>query len=287
MDTVDHPEPFLTIRYEDLSGPAPATAWCAGYENGEWRDRQLAEHLIEWLPEFALRYSEWNGIRHHNAVRMFAKAAQSIYLSTKYKSRGEFGEVLLHAMIRQRFKTIPAISKYYYKDSNNDTVKGFDAVHVVENEGELELWLGEAKFYEKLTDAIAAITAELEEHTQRDYLRNEFAAITNKIDDSSPFAEKLKKLIDKNTSLDEIFARTCIPLLITYDSDAVGKNKAVCATYDAEFKAEVEKNYRALLGKIPGLPAELRLQVLLFPLKSKQNLIKVMDEVLKTWQERA
>lgn len=287
MDSIDHPEPFLTIRYEDLTEPSPATAWCAGYEDGEWRDRQLAEHLIEWLPEFALRYSEWNGIRHHNAVRMFAKAAQSIYQSAKYKSRGEFGEVLLHAMIRQRFKTIPAISKYYYKDASNDTVKGFDAVHVVVNGDELELWLGEAKFYEKLSDAITAITEELKEHTQRDYLRNEFAAITNKIDDSSPFAGKLKKLIDKNTSLDEIFARTCIPLLITYDSDAVSKSQVVCAAYDADFKAEVIKSYKSLLSKLPTLPAELRLQVLLFPLKSKKNLIKVMDEVLKTWQERA
>ena len=34
-----------------------------------------------------------------------------------------------------------AISKVFFKDSPNDTVKGFDAVHVVESLDGLELWL--------------------------------------------------------------------------------------------------------------------------------------------------
>ena len=287
MSDVAHPTAFLTVRYEDMGIEHPLTGWCAGFEGGEWRQKQLAEHLIEWLPEFALKYSEWDGMRHNNAVKLFGKAAHSIYSSEKYKARGEFGEVLLHAMIRQRFNTIPAISKYFYKDSSNDTVKGFDAVHVVVNESELELWLGEVKFYERLSDAITQITNELEAHTRRDYLRDEFAAITNKIDDSSPFAASLKGLLDPNTSLDTIFSRTCIPLLVTYDSNAVSAHGRVCQQFQTDFEAEILASYEALVSKLPNLPDELRIQVLFFPLKSKKQLVETMDKVLKTWQERA
>ena len=287
MAFIEHPEPFLTVRYEDIKLEHALTGWCAGYEMGEWRDRQLAEHLVEWLPEFALKYSEWDGMRHHNAIKLFAKAAKSIYLSDKYRARGEFGEVLLHVMIRQHFKTIPAISKYFYKDASNDTVKGFDAVHVVVNEEELELWLGEVKFYADINDAIAQITKELKDHTNRDYLRSEFAAITNKIDEKSPFAESLSKLIDKNKSLDEIFARTCIPLLVTYDSDAVKGHTKISAEFGDKFRDEVLVGYQKLIEKLPNLPKELRVQVLMFPLKDKAKLVATMDEVLKAWQEHA
>ena len=285
MNQIEHPEPFLTIRCEDMLLSPTLTGWCAGYENGAWRRRQLSEHLIEWLPEFALRYSEWQGLKHHNAVRMFAKAAKSIYTSKKFKARGEFGEILLHAMIRQKFNTIPAISKYFYKDANNDTVKGFDAVHVVTDGDDLELWLGEVKFYESLSDAIGEIVGELQAHIAADYLRSEFAAITNKIDESSPFSSKLKKLLDKNTSLDEVFARTCIPLLVTYDSKVLASHTQVSQQFDSAFRAEVLDSYKKLSAKLPGLPKELRVHVLLFPLESKKALIKEMDEVLKSWQQ--
>jgi len=64
-------------------------------------------------------------------------------MSDKYKKRGEIGELLLHVICREVFKTYPAITKYFYKDSANNTVKGFDAVHVVVGGDGLELWLGE------------------------------------------------------------------------------------------------------------------------------------------------
>jgi hypothetical protein len=59
----------------------------------------------------------------------------------KYQKRGEIGELLLHVICREVFKTYPAITKYFYKDSSNNTVKGFDAVHVVVTKTGLELWL--------------------------------------------------------------------------------------------------------------------------------------------------
>jgi Cap4 SAVED domain len=276
------PAPFLEIRTERLDLAPELFGWCAGYELSEWRSKQLASHLLEWLPEFALTYSEWTEIRAHNAVSQLAKAALSIYKSDKFQSRGEFGEILLHAMIRHRFKSIPLISKYFYKDSSNDTVKGFDAVHVVPVSGGWELWLGEVKFYEDINKAISDVIDELKLHTDRDYLRGEFAAITNKIDDAVPEAASVRALLNKNTSLDKIFKSVCIPVLLTYDSKVIKNHQEVSQNFIEEFEKEVCHYQESLVKK--GLPDKVTIRLFLFPLKAKKVLVENMNEALKKCQ---
>ncbi len=85
---------------------------------------------MEWLPEFALDHTEQQNINAGSAARALRNAAQRVYQTDKFKKRGEFGERLLHIAVRQVFGSIPAISKIYYKDSVNATVKGFDRVHI-------------------------------------------------------------------------------------------------------------------------------------------------------------
>src|SRR5438552_9569908 len=109
---------------------------------------------MKGLPEFCLTHSELTALNHETAVELLRQAAQRVYTTHRFENRGEFGELMLHVVLRQVFGTLPAISKIYYKDAANDTVKGFDAVHVVASSDAFELWLGEAKFYD---DALAAI----------------------------------------------------------------------------------------------------------------------------------
>ena len=71
----------------------------------------MADHLFEWLPEFALTFSERQRFADVTAVRLIKRAAQVVYATDKYQRRGEFGELLLHAVVRQVFGSKPAISK--------------------------------------------------------------------------------------------------------------------------------------------------------------------------------
>src|SRR5690606_2224805 len=141
------------------------TGASAGYEAGQWRHEQMADYLFDWLLEFALKYSELEDLNSSSARRLLQKAARTVFNTPKYQKRAEFGELLLHALVRAAVNSQPAISKIYYKTSANETVKGFDAVHVGENGDELELWLGEVKFYKDLSAAIREVTKELEAHT--------------------------------------------------------------------------------------------------------------------------
>jgi hypothetical protein len=276
------PDPFLDIRVHDLGIEPGISGLCAGYENGTWREEQLIDHTFEWLPEFALSPTEIEKMGAHNALAFIRRAAEIIYTTDKYRKRGEFGELFLHIAIRQIFGSIPAISKIYYKDAGNDTVKGFDAVHVVEVDDELELWIGEAKFYKDITSAIRDVVTEIELHTTTNYLRGEFTLLTNKIDDDWSHAEELKKLIHKNTSLDEIFKRACIPVLLTYNSEAITSHTEVTSHYEDEFRQEISKYYEKFQSK--ELPTSIRIHLMLLPLENKESLVTGLNEKLKQWQ---
>ena len=284
---MNSPKPFLTVRVHDTAIVPTLCGLCAGYERGEWRDKQFVDHLVEWLPEFALTASELKTIDGGNAVELLRRAAQVVYQSAKFENRGEFGELLLHAAVRQVHKSIPAISKIYYKTAANETVKGFDAVHVIEAAGDLELWLGEAKFYKNAASAIRDVVDELQRHLETDYLRNEFLLISGKIDDASPHAPALRRLVEPNTSLDEVFKRACIPVLLTYDSDCVGTHTTCDVIYGTAFEAELRKHYDAFVCKLADkpVPEEVRVHLFFVPLKSKAELITKLDAKLKTWQQ--
>lgn len=276
------PDPFLSIRVHRLDLAPGYSGLCAGYERGRWRDQQLADHVLEWLPEFALSSTECAKMSHANAVFFIRRAARIVYESEKFKNRGEFGELFLHIAVRQAFNSLPAISKIYYKSATNETVKGFDAVHVVGPPEDLELWIGEAKFYDDIDRAIRDVTEEIKKHTETDYLRSEFILIANKIEDDWPHATALKKLLDPKTSLDEVFKRACIPVLLTYDSPVIANHTRCDEKYASSFAEEVGRHYGSFANK--KYPSELRIHLFLMPLKSKAELVTVLDEKMKTWQ---
>lgn len=259
---------------------------CAGFENGQWRGQRLTDNLFNCIPDFCLSYSEVHEVDSSAWMDKLRKASAMIYNSPKFKSRGEFGELLLHYILKDLYKTIPAISKMYFKDSPNDTVKGFDAVHViVNNEGNLDLWLGEVKFYNNASKAIDDVIPEIKEHFAHDYLRTEFIAITNKLDKKSPFYEKLSQLISPDTSLDEIFERICVPVLVTFNSKVIDRHTKFTDEYKEEMKVEMEKYFKQFSTLFGKLGIDIEIHLFLLPLKTKETFIKMLNDKLQLWQQ--
>jgi hypothetical protein len=274
----------LTVRVHDFTGALPLHGICVGYERGRWRADALAAQLFDAVPEFALTHDELKQLSSANMIDLIRRAAQVVYTSNKAKNRGEIGELLLHILLKQVKNTIPAISKIYFKDAANDTVKGFDAVHVVADANGLELWLGEAKFYRNIGAAIRDVAAELAKHTQTKYLRAEFAAIINKLSPGWPPEERnrLSKLLDPKTSLDVVFDHACIPVLLTYESPTVAGHTKATPAYEQEFTAEVRRHHQAFVNA--KLPKDLRIELFLMPLHLKAELVRAFDGRLKAAQ---
>ncbi|NDV56698.1 DUF1837 domain-containing protein [Bacteroides sp. 519] len=274
--------PFFNIIVHKEDQLPDLHGMCVGFENRIWRKDQLVNYLFEYLPEFALTHTEFHNLTGENAVAKIRQVVASIYQSKKFENRGEFGELLLHAIIRETHNTIPAISKIYYKDGPNETVKGFDAVHIVDLDDSLELWLGEVKFYNDISNAISHVVTELQQHAETRYVRNEFVAITNKIDNSWPHAQRLKTLLNPNTSLDDVFSNTCIPVLLTYDSSVLAKHDQKSAEYTAEISEEFTKFHKRFCDRLGDFP--LTVHLFLLPLNTKEELMKSLETKLKTWQ---
>lgn len=282
-----YPEPppsFLKVLVHDLTNDPSICTLCAGYETGKWRGKAFADHTMEWLPEFCLSAEELEDFRPGTAVALLRKAARLVYQTDKYQLRGEFGEIFLHIALRQVHKSIPAISKIYWKDSVNNTVKGYDAVHVVEAAGRLELWLGEVKFYNDADRAISDVIKELALHTASEYLRNEFMLITNKLEKNASHYAALSKLLDPNTSLDEVFDAVCIPILMTYDSDALKLNTKGTKDYVQAIEAETKQIRARFFSKLPTSPFPVKLHLFVIPLNTKSDLISYLDTSLKGFQ---
>ncbi|MFD0072446.1 DUF1837 domain-containing protein [Streptomyces sp. NPDC058740] len=280
---------------EDAAIDPPLSGICVGFEAGAWRSTQLAKRLFDDIVDFALSFSEREEFNSDTGMLMIGRAVRKIYTSPKYEKRGEFGELLLHVALREIFRTQTAISKIYFKDGSNETVKGFDAVHIAESGTGLELWLGEVKFYTRLSDAIRDVVKELHDHVAADYLRAEFLAIEGKIDRSWKYAPQLRSMIHEDVSLDEIFENITIPVLLTYDSKAVADRVEMMGAnpdaplsdtreaYRESFEREVRKGWDSFIAA--GLPSKVRIRLLLVPLHLKKELVKALDERLRKWQE--
>ena len=276
------PTSLLTVIVDEQTFAPPMRGLCAGYERGRWRCEQFAEYLMEWLLDFVFPDDELDRINSSSARAAMRRAAQQLYQTDKYLRRGEFGELLLHALLRQQFHSVPAIRKIYFKDSPNDTVKGFDAVHVVAHDESLELWLGEVKFYADLGDAIRAVTTELSEHSATDYLRTEFAVILNRLGPGFPHADRLRSLLSPTTSLDTVFTALRIPVLLTYDSDTTARHASMSQDYMHDLEEELRAAHRQFAGG--QLPVDVALYLILIPLATKEALIRALHSKLEGLQ---
>jgi len=275
------PPPFFELVIHDAGSRPGITGASAGYELGKFRNDELANYLFDWLPEFALKYSELEEFNSGTGMRLVKQAAKTVYTTDKYQKRGEFGELLLHVLLREVFNSEPAISKIYYKSATNETVKGFDAVHIVEAGNDLELWLGEVKFYKDVKAAIADVTSEIRGHTEQNYLRNEFILIGTKLDPRWKHAAKVRELIGGRKSLDAVFARLCLPVLLTYESDCVASHTTVCDAFKNQLKEEMAEIVKRFAAE--PLP-DIRIHLFLVPLHDKQTLVGMLHQKLEGMQ---
>lgn len=274
--------PFFTILCHDLPLTPRLTGACIGYQSTEWRAQQFARHLFRFLPEFCLTHSERKSIDDTNCMEHIANAAKLVYDTDKYQKRGEFGELMLHALLRETRQTEPAISKIFFKDASNNTVKGFDAVHVIDTPNGLELWLGEVKFYKDINTAIRDVIKELSAHFQDNYLRQEFGLIANKLDANWTGSEKLRRLLHENTSLDEVVSAIVVPVLLTYESPTTQAHTSTTPTYKAAIEAELQKHHTQFAAK--NQTTHVRIELFLMPMKSKKVLVSELHSRLKLMQ---
>lgn len=271
-DSNKNPDKFLNVIHRTDEGAVVGLTACAGFELGEWRVRKLAEHLINWLPHFALRPSEMQSIGSQNHFKLLKEAAYRVFKTEVGKGRGEIGELLLHIIGITEYRAQAFVSRLFYKMRTNDQVTGFDSALVTYDEktNEVELWLGEAKFYQDTKGAINAALSSLKTHLDAGFLEETKILIGPKIETNSPGYEKLQWLFDDGNILDEIIERIVVPVLVCSESEAV-KNFDGCNDTYNDVVIEEYSYLSERFGK-SDLAEKVRIVVMYVPIASKEVL---------------
>ncbi len=259
--------------------PFNHNSYCAGFELSAWRCDALADHLIEWILDYALKEDEL-GVNHTNSYVKMKQAAVRVYTSENYKRRGEVGEILLHAICRDFFETIPIAPRVFYLTSSNDVVKSFDMAHVrYIGEGKFELWLGEAKFYETGSEAVAAAIESVETHIEQGFLKNEKLIMGPQISKDIEHHAEIRALFASETSIDDLISAAVFPICIACESPAAAKHQKLNEAYVEALRPEL----KALADKLEqsGLRQKIRILLIYVPLGSKAALADAFDRKLK------
>jgi len=263
--------------------PPESEAYCAGFELSVWRCEDLADNLIEWIVDYALKSDELRTLNHTNPYTRLRQAAARVYTSEKYSRRGEVGEIAAHAICRKYFGTIPIAPRVNYLSASNDPVKAFDLVHVrYKNDDEIELWLGEAKFYTARKGAIKEAISSISSHIDQGFLKNEKLLLGPQVSNDIPHSEKIKALLSSEESLDTLFAQAVFPVLIAANSDAVANHTEPTEKYFSSVRDELKELWDAL--KDSTLPQKIRLCLIYVPLGCKDSLAAAFDTRLKGLQ---
>jgi hypothetical protein len=264
----------------DGGGAGPLSRiYCAGFELGRWRGKQMATHLIEWLPDYALAEEELL-FHHGNAYINLRKAAVRIYTSSNYEKRGEAGEITLHAICRDFFGTIPIAPRVFYKSSSNDPIKSFDLVHArFPDDESFEIWLGEAKFYKNRAEAISAAISSIKTHIEQGFLTREKLLLGPQI---SRKYEQIMRVFEAQTSIDEFLNAAVFVIGIVSESEAAATATRNCKTYLNAATAELAELAKVL--READFEASIRLALIYVPMGNKTEVIEEFDRRLKGLQ---
>ena len=275
-------------------------------DNGQplYRLNDLTEAIISVIPEYVFAEYENDSINQMNAVDKLREAARSIYKvkeydlmrrvylnndlqaadeikESKFINRGEFGELLLHLILREFKGTVPLVSKVYFSDSYDVPAHGFDAVHISKDEN--ILWLGESKLYKTGKEGVVKLIQDIKDHIKTDYLNEQFVIIKkNLFNNSIPERDKWIKQLNSCNKLGEKIRMINIPLLCTYPHDIYKLFDDMNTTEAISYHEMDVKELKAYFDEKNdhSLKKQLNIILILFPIRDKKEFIKKMHERL-------
>lgn len=265
---------------------------------------EFTRAVLNTVPEYVFAQYEGPGIPQTDVVDKLREAARSIYKIKDFElmrqwviegnrsayeelktspsaRRGEFGELILHLLLRDFKSTIPLVSKVYFKDAAGVPVHGFDAVHITPDDE--TLWLGESKVYTDSKAGIRSLLNDLTEHFKTDYLNEQFLIIKKNLQNNSipQRDEWLKKLSNCNRLKDRV-KMINVPLLCVYPHDIYKLYSSMNCSGAVQYH---ELNIRELKDYFDSnychpLKQYINYILLLFPINDKKELITKLHERL-------
>lgn len=277
-----------------------------------WDSNQLGRILFSEIVDFALWSKKNDLIREYSKteIDIVGESAKQLYEikefeyidtlvkwdkciddddkteETRILRRWEFWELILFYVLKHFWKTIPTLSKIYFKDSLGLAAHWFDIVHILKNEDVVKLCLWEAKIYKIWDKWINALIDDLKNHINADFINNEFLIIQKRFSDVWIFEnlsdiwkqniDYLKQILTWKNTLDSL-SWIVFPFLCAYEDDIFLKwISHTTAEFQEIMKQKIEilaKQFHLEKNTHP-LGNHIQVVLILFPVKSKLELVR-------------
>ncbi|MGK9201016.1 Hachiman antiphage defense system protein HamA [Sinorhizobium meliloti] len=234
----------------------------AEFDDGEWRNLELAKYLARWIPELILPPRILAQCSHLQAHDLVARTSQALKdKSIDYEDL--LSQAMLHAILRHHYSSEPTLCKLHsVSSSQSDCMNG----HVVFDPAGDQLWLGHALITvsDNWDGVITLLASKLDALVQRDFLRRERDLILQFREPQYQRETTLTKVFQEFAKLDDLIRVLNIPVLVAYDSSVLEAGFAV--DYAEKLKTEVAHSYLDLKSKLSSRLADIQVHVFLVPI---------------------
>lgn len=203
-------------------------------------NESLAEIIYNSIIEYSFNEFDIEGKDYNNlhTIALKTKLKYNEYATIKSKiSYGFHGETILFCMLYAKLGAKPVISRgYFYNPLESAETKGYDSYHIIDNNGQTELWFGEVKFRSGHTSGINSAIENIEKAISDDYLSTNFLAISNHKNNFNIAGSKIEEIINQwetNPIVDIIEEikrhnlKLVYPIIILYDKSKDGYDKSI------------------------------------------------------------
>lgn len=286
--------PFKDITLDKTLAPTDkknCVCMVNDFEDGKWRLDVFMEYIWDNIAETALSAEERKALGSRHST-ILTKAAKNLRITEKDNSGGEIAEILLYAIMKNFYGALPVVPKIYYKQNVNDFAKGADSVHVVvENDGSISYWLGEAKFYNSLENArLDKIVESVHDTLSTNKIKKENSIVVglkdlDNIDLKEETVSSIKDMLGSDTSIDKIKPHLHIPILLLHECEITGGATLISEDYINQIKAKYTDLATAYFSKQIAkcsddiyLYSEVTFHLILIPVPSKTLVVNKFVE---------
>ncbi len=258
------------------------------FEDGKWNIEAFHEFIWDNIAQTALNRDEREALGGRPST-LLKRAAKNLRITDKDVSGGEIAEILLYSIMKHHYNALPVVPKIYYKQNANDFAKGADSVHIVIEDGNnISFWLGEAKFYNKLENArLDKVVESVHDTLTSDKIKKENSIILgikdlNELEIPKILLEKIKRLLDKDKSLDILKPHLHVPILLLHECEITSKAKLKNKEYldsireqyadraTAYFKKQIEKCKDDIF-----MYSKISFHLMLIPVPNKKEIVNM------------
>lgn len=267
------------------------------FEDGKWNIEAFHDFIWDNIAQTALNKEEREALGGRPST-LLKRAAKNLRITDKDISGGEIAEILLYSIMKHHYNALPVVPKIYYKQNANDFAKGADSVHIViEGESNFSIWLGEAKFYNKLENArLDKVVASVHDTLTSDKIKKENTIILGvkdleELEMPKTLLNEIKGLLDKDTSLDKLKPHLHIPILLLHECEITSKAKLINNEYlnsikeqyadraTAYFKKQIEKCKYDIF-----MYSDICFHLMLIPVPNKEEIVNMFVKRAKAFR---